>query len=144
MGHAASLNYNHSSQFPFNTHTPLQERLCGRAEARAGEPAQGGGRDPLRAPRVRKTPTLCRSMDSPTIQYTYVCPPHHTHSRMDREDLSPHVFMIEALERAVTEVKSLAERDRMLAELQRGLQEGLEGGGGGAGGGEAMDVDVAR
>lgn len=62
---------------------------------------------------------------------------------MDREDLSPHVFTIEALERAMTEVRSLAERDNMLAELQRGLQEGLEGGGG-RDGGEAMDVAVER
>lgn len=54
---------------------------------------------------------------------------------MDREDLSPHVFTIEALERAVTEVRALAQRDAMLGELQRGLREGMEGGGE-----EEMDV----
>ena len=54
---------------------------------------------------------------------------------MDREDLSPHVFTVEALERAVTEVRALAQRDAMLGELQRGIQEGMVGGGG-----AAMDV----
>jgi hypothetical protein len=57
---------------------------------------------------------------------------------MDREDLSPDVFTVEALERAVTEVRALAQRDAMLGELQRGIQEGMAGGGLE---GEAMEVD---
>lgn len=72
--------------------------------------------------------------------YTYI---YTRDSRMDREDLSPHVFTIESLERAVTEVRALAQRDAMLQELRRGVEEGLAGGGGEEGGGEGvvgMDV----